>query len=96
VIVGAADIKGVLSVEPEDHSVLLVDAYRVKPGQVTHQRMKSVARGDPQIIQASHGVQLIQFPPNDRPKRSGNAPSGLAVDAVPDVSGCVVSQRPNH
>jgi hypothetical protein len=90
------DIEGVLSLEPEDDSVLIVHTYRVKPGQVTHQRMQSVARGNPQISQASHGVELIQFPPNDRPKRSGNAPSGFAVDAVPDVSGCVVGQRPNH
>jgi hypothetical protein len=96
VVVGAAHVEGVFSLEPEDDPILLVHPNRLKTGKIVYQRVQPISRRDPPIVEFGHRVDLIQLALNDRPDRSRNPSGGLAVDPVPDIPGRVVSERPDH
>jgi len=96
VVVGAADVEGVLPLEPEDDRYWSFTRNRVTTGQIVDQRMESIPRRHSQLVESSHRVELIQLALDHGPYRSRNASGGLAVDAVPDVPGRDVGDRPNH
>jgi hypothetical protein len=96
VIVGALDVERVSAFEAEHDSILVVHTYGVQPSHVTTERVQPVAGRNSQILEARDGVDLIEFATNVRPDLTRNPPSRLAVDAVPDVAGGVIRQRPNH
>ena len=60
------------------------------------QFVEPVPRRHAQAVERGHRVDLIQLSLDDRPDGSGNPPGGFAVDAVPDVRGRIVGQRPDH
>jgi hypothetical protein len=96
VVVGAAHVESVFSLEPEDDPTLLVYANRVKTGKIIYQPVQPIPRWDPQVVEFGHRIDLIQLALNDRPDRSRNPSGGFAIDAVPDVPGRVISERPDH
>jgi hypothetical protein len=89
VIVGAAHVERVRAFESEDDPILIADAHGVKTAQTAGKPVQSIAGRHLQIVEASHGVYLIQLPTHAGPEIARNAPSRLAVDAVP--MSCVVS-----
>jgi len=61
VVVGAAHVEGVFSLEPEDDPILLVHPNRLKTGKIVYQRVQPISRRDPQIVEFGHRVDLIQL-----------------------------------
>jgi hypothetical protein len=96
VIVGAPHVERVSAFEAEHNSILIVHAYGVQPSQVTAERVQPVTGRHVQILKSRDGVDLIEFPAHVRPELTGNPPSRLAVDAVPDIPSGVICQRPDH
>jgi len=96
VIVGPTYIERVSAFETKYDAVLVVHAHGVKTSKVTGERVQSIPGRHPQFVEPGHRVDLIQFPVHARPQFVRNAPGRLAVDAVPDVPGSVIGQRPDH
>ena len=96
VVVGAADVEGIGTFESEHDSVLVVDAHGVLALQIAGERVQSVARRHPQIVERGHGIDLIQLAADNRPQVLRDSAGRFRIDAVPDIPGRVVGQRPNH
>ena len=96
VIIGAPHVERVCAFEPEHDPVLIVHAHGVETSKVAAERVQPIPGRHLQILEPRHGVDLIQFPTHDRPELPRDAPSRLAVDAVPDVPRGVIRQRPDH
>ena len=60
-VIGAADVLGVLVVEAKHDAILIVDANAVISGAIGAERMQPVARRHSQIVEPRHGVNLIQL-----------------------------------
>ena len=95
-IVGAPHIERISAFEAEHDSVLVVHTYGVPPSHVATERVQPVAGRNFQILEARYGVDLIEFATHVRPELTRNPPSRPAVDAVPNVPGGVIRQRPDH
>ena len=54
VIVGAAHVERVFSLEPEDDPILIGDANRMKPGQLVYQSVKPISRGHSELVERGH------------------------------------------
>ena len=67
VVVGAAHVERVGTFEPEHDSILVVDAYGVLPCQISDERVQSISRRHPQIVELRHGIDLVQLATHDRP-----------------------------
>jgi hypothetical protein len=87
VIVGAAHVKCVGSVEPEHDSILIVDAHGVLPFQIAGERVQSISGRHPQVVELRHGIDLIEFAADDRPQVLRDPAGRLRIDPVPDVPG---------
>lgn len=96
VIVGAAHAERVGTFEPEHDSILVVDAHGVLSFQIASERVQSIARRHPQIVELRHGIDLVQLATDDRPQALRDPAGRLRIDAVPDIPGHVVSQRSDH
>ena len=96
VIVGAAHAERVGTFEPEHDSILVVDAHGVLSFQIASERVQSISRRHPQVVELPHGIYLIQFASDDRPQVLRDPAGGLRIDAVPDIPGRTVGQCPNH
>ena len=96
VVVGAAHVKRVRTFEPEHDSILVVDAHGVLALQIAGERVQSISRRHPQVVELRHGIDLIQLAADDRPQVLRDQAGRLRMDAVPDIPGRVVGQRPNH
>jgi Protein of unknown function (DUF1579) len=94
VIVGAPHLERVPAFEPGHDPVLIVHAHRVETSTVTCERVQPIPGRHVQVIEPRHGVDLIQFATHDGPEFARDAPSRLAVDAVPDVARRIIGQRP--
>lgn len=92
-VVGAADVVGVVAVEPEDHTILVVDPDGVIPGQIPGEHVEATTGWDLQVVESHHGVDPVELSAHRRPELLGNAPLCLAVDTVPDVPSRVVAQQ---
>ena len=68
-------------------------AARANP-EITRQPVQPISRRHLQIVEPGYRVDLVQFPSHDGPEHARDAPSCLAIHAVPDVPGGVVRQRP--
>ena len=90
VIVGAPNIERVSALEPEYDPVLIVDAHRMAASEIAGQRMQTVPRGHPQVVETRHRINLVQLAPHNRPKLPRNASSRLAIHAIPDVTRCAI------
>ena len=95
-VVGAAHLKRVGTFEPEHDSILVVDAHGVLALQIAGERVQSISRRHPQVVELRHGIDLIELPANNRPQILRDPAGRLRIDAVPDIPGRVVGQRPNH
>lgn len=91
-VIGAADIVGILPFESKDDAALIVDPNGVIADAVTLERVKSIAGRHPQVVEFRHRVDLIQFSSDDRPQGFRNPAGCLAVDPVPDVLRRVVGE----
>jgi hypothetical protein len=96
VIVGAPYVERVGAFEPEHDSVLIVHPHRVPTSEVTREPVQSIPGRHLQVVEPCHCVDLIQFPTHDRPQRARDAPSRLAINAIPDVARRLIGQRPDH
>jgi len=95
-IVSAPHVERVPTFEPEQDTVLIVHAHRVVATKVTSKRVQPIPGGHFQVIEPRHGVDLIQLATDDWPDVAGDATSRLTVDAVPNIAGCLIGQRPDH
>ncbi len=96
VVVGAAHVERVGALEPENDPILVVHTHGVLPFQVPGKRVQPIPGRYLQVVELRDGIDLVQFAANDRPQVPGDPAGGLRIDAVPDVPGRVVGQRPNH
>jgi hypothetical protein len=96
VVVGALHVERISAFEPKHDPILVVDSHGVEPSQIGAGRVQSVAGRHFQIIELRHRVDLIEFATHVWPELPGNPPSRLAVDAVPDVPGRFIGERPDH
>jgi hypothetical protein len=96
VIVGASHIERVSAFKAEHDSILVGHTDGVEPSHVTTEGVQPVAGRNLQILEARDRVNLIEFAPHVRPQLARDPPSGLAVDAVPDVPGRFIGERPDH
>jgi hypothetical protein len=96
VIVGTPHVERICALEAEHDAILVVDTYPVNAAEVARERVQTIPGRYFRVIEPSHRIDLIQFPAHDWPQLARNAPSRLAVDAVPDVARGVIRQRPNH
>jgi len=96
VVISAPNIERVTAFETEHDSILIVHADGVRASQLTSERVQPVPGWHLQIVKLGHGVDLIEFPTHDWPELTRNPPRSFAVDAVPDVLGGVIRQRPDH
>jgi hypothetical protein len=94
--VGAANINGVRPFKPEGDSVLVVDPDGMPTAKVTRQRVQPIPWRHLQVIEPGHRIDLIQLTTHDRPQFARDTTGCLAVDAIPDVAGRIVRQRPDH
>ena len=95
-IVGAAHVQRVCTVEPEDDPILVVHAKGMGSSKITAQRVQPIPGRHFQVIKPRYSIYLIQFTTHDLPELPGDTSRSLAVDAVPDVPSAVIRQRPNH
>ena len=76
---------------------LLVDANTELAASIAFQGLEVVPRRHAKGVQRDRGIELIELPLRDSPKRVWTgAPSGPRVHAVEDVLGTGVSKRANH
>ena len=68
VVVLAAQVEGVPAIEPERQSILLVHPDAEHPSSCAFQRFESVAWWIPQLFQTRGRLQIVELPPDDRPK----------------------------
>ena len=95
-VVGALYVERVSAFEAKHDPILVVDSHRVEPSQIGAERVQSVPGRQFQIVKPRHRVDLIEFATHVGPELTRNPPSRLAVDAVPDVPGRVIGERPDH
>ena len=95
-VVGALHVERVSVFEAKHDPILVVDAQRVEPSQISAEGVQSVTGRHLQIVKPSHRVDLIEFATHVCPELARNPSSRLAVDAVPDVPGRFIRERPDH
>ena len=95
-VVGALHVEHVSVFEAKHDPILVVDAHRVEPSQISAEGVQSVTGRHLQIVKPSHRVDLIEFATHVCPELARNPSSRLAVDAVPDVPGRFIRERPDH
>lgn len=95
-ITGASHFERIGAFESEHDAVLIVHPHRVPTPEVTRERVQPISGRYLQVVEPSYRVDLVQFPSHGGPEHARDAPSRLAIDAVPDIARCVIGQRPNH
>jgi hypothetical protein len=96
VVVGALHVECVSAFEAKHDPILVVDPHRVEPSHISAEGVQSVTGRHLQIVKPSHRVDLIEFATHVCPELARNPSSRLAVDAVPDVLGRFIRERPDH
>ena len=94
--VGAQHVERIAACEAKYDPILIVHSHRVRPSQISAERVQTVSGRYFQVVNARYGVKLIEFATYDRPQLTRHAPSRFAVDAVPDVPRRLVRERPDH
>ena len=95
-VVGALDVEGISAFEAKHDPILIVDSHRLEPSPVGTERVQFVAGRHFQVVKSRHRVDLIEFATHVWPELARNPPSRVTVDAVPDVPGRFIGERPNH
>lgn len=95
-IVGAQYIERIAAFEAKHDPILIVDSHRVEPSQIGGEGVQSVPGRHFQIVKLRDCVDLIEFATHVWPELARNPPRRLAVDAVPNVPGRVIGERPDH
>jgi hypothetical protein len=96
VVVGALHVECISAFEAKHDPILVVDSHGMEPSPISAERVQSVAGRYFQIVKLRHRVDLIELATNGWPELARNPPSRLAVDAVPDVAGRDIGERPDH
>ena len=95
-VVGAQHVERISAFEAKHDPILVVDSHRVEPSQISAERVQSVPGRHFQIVKPRHRVDLIEFATHVWPAFARNPPRRLTVDAVPDVPGRFIGERPDH
>jgi len=82
--------------EAKHDPILIVDSYRVEPSQISAEGVQSVPGRYFQIVKPRHRVYLIELATDVRPELTWDPSRRFAVDAVPDIPGRFVGERPDH
>ena len=72
------------------------DQWRFHEGKLSAEGVQSVTGRHVQIVKPGHRVDLIEFATHICPELARNSSSRFAVDAVPDVPGRYIGERPDH
>jgi hypothetical protein len=96
VVVGALHVERISAFEAKHDPILVVDSHGVEPSPISAERVQSVPGRHFQIVKFCHRVDLIEFATPVWPELARNPPSRLAVDAVPDLPGRFIGERPDH
>jgi hypothetical protein len=94
VVIGALHVERISAFEAKYDPILIVD--RVEPSQISAERVQSVTGRYFQVVKPRHRVDLIEFATLVWPELARDPPSRLTVDAVPDVPGRFIGERPDH
>lgn len=95
-IVGTPHVERVCAFEAKHDPMLIVDSYRVEPSQISAERVQSVPGRHFQIAKPRHRVYLIELTTHVRPELAWDPSSRFAVEAVPDIPGRFIGERPDH
>ena len=95
-VVGALHVERISAFEAQRDPILVVDSHRVEPSQISTERVQSVPGRHFQIVKSRDRVDLIEFATHVCPEIARNPSSRLALDAVPDVPGRFIRERPDH
>ena len=95
-VVRAQHVERISAFEAKHDPKLVVDSHRVEPSQISTERVQSVPGRHFQFVKPRHRVDLIEFPTHVWPELARNPPRRLTVDAVPDVAGRFIGERPDH
>lgn len=71
------DLRRAFQRPDEAHAELVVDADRVLPLAIAHERLKAIAGRRPQVAKIARGVEIAQFPARPLTKSAGK-PFGLS------------------
>ena len=96
VVIRAQHVERISTFKAKHDPILVVDPHRVEPSQISAEGVQSVTGRHLQIVKPSHRVDLIEFATHVCPELARNSSSRLAADAVPDVPGRYISERPDH
>jgi hypothetical protein len=96
VVVGALHVECISAFEAKHDPTLVVDSHGVEPSPIGAEGVQSVTGRHLQIVKPSHRVDLIEFATHVGPELARNPPNRLAVDAIPDVAGRFIGERPDH
>jgi hypothetical protein len=96
VVVGALHVERVRAFKAKYDSILIVDSYRVEPSQISAEGVQSVPGPHLQIVKPRHRVYLIELATDGRPELTWDPSSRFAVEAVPDIQGRFIGERPDH
>ena len=73
VLVGAAHVQRVGTLESEHDSILVVDTHGVLAFQIAGERVQSISRRHPQVVELRHGIAAVGGParPHSSSARAG-------------------------
>ena len=95
-VVGALHVERISAFEAKHDPILIVDSHCVEPSQISAERMQSVPGRHFQIVKPRDPVDLIESATHVWPEFASNPPRRLTIDAVPDVPGRYIGERPEH
>jgi hypothetical protein len=96
VVVDALQVERISAFEAKHDPILIVDSHRVEPSPISAEGVQPVTGRHLQIVKPGHRVDLIEFATHVCPQLARNPSSRLTVDAVPDVPGRFIGERPDH
>jgi hypothetical protein len=82
---------------PETNAILLVDTNAVLPPSFALEGFQLIAGGDPQLVQNSHGIELIEFASGHAPDLLRTRSTSLRrIPAVENILCAEALEGPDH
>lgn len=95
-VVGAPHVERIAALKAKYDPILIVGPHCVEPSQIGSERVQSVPGWHFQVVKPRHGVDLIELATHVWPELARNPSGRLTVDAVPNVPGRLIGERPDH
>jgi hypothetical protein len=97
VVVCDFNFVGISVLPPETNPELVIDADAVLPSAVAFQPFEAIARGDAQLAEVAHPIELREFTPDHRPERRGTGSARLATaEAIEEILGGAIREGAYH